>query len=70
MITIIIMNGKIGKLFLYSSVFAFVLAFENIYQSICSFIESVVVTARFEFRSNNISNYFPPIPAVRRSSSP
>jgi hypothetical protein len=45
------MNGKIGNFFftlLFS--FAFVLAFENIYQSICSFIESVVVTARFEFR--------------------
>jgi hypothetical protein len=67
MITIIIMNGKISFTLLF---FAFVLAFENIYQSICSFIESVVVTARFEFRSNNISNYFPTIPAVRRSSSP
>jgi uncharacterized membrane protein len=64
------MNGKIGNFFftlLFS--FAFVLAFENIYQSICSFIESVVVTARFEFRSNNISNYFP-TNSVRRSSSP
>jgi hypothetical protein len=67
MITIII-NGKIGNFFFTLLSFAFVLAFENIYQSICSFIESV--TARFEFRIIIFLIISPPIPAVRRSSSP